>query len=261
LPSKVVEATLLTFVGLIVVAFAFNYLVNRYIGTRHRIDLERYKTNVLQLCDAFKSGGEVKCMAEGKADSKAITFKLDLSLFDSSGNVLLHQYEEWPLPQIYVSIPLEGYLSVESYTKKPFAYPNENFFDVLEFSRDNLIKIVAYPKPTVNITSFTDDMNTYTLSFLLPSYHFSAYGKKEALDSINFTDGTILSVSPVGVDSYPDMVWIGYRLDVHIVLEGESLEGEHFNYEWKDSFFSSGGNPSVFIIKYNVQKFIVTTIG
>jgi len=247
----------MTFVGIVFIILAYSYLADQYVGTSRRLELEKYRANLLQLCDAFESGsGEVRCFEDGVVEANAITLKITLSLLDESNSLLLRQDMMWQMPMVYAYIPVSGYLNVGLSTSIPFARPGEHSFDRVELSQDSSVTMIGYPKPTMNITSSYDGSCTMgSLTILLPRYSLHSYGMTEESSSIVFARGSTFSISSVGTRPYPDMVWVGYKLEVQVTLE---VRGQI--YEWQ-GLLGGEGSRSIFMIRFIVQEFDITVLG
>jgi len=77
----------------------------------------------------------------------------------------------------------------------------------------------------------------------------------EESSSIVFARGSTFSISSVGTRPYPDMVWVGYKLEVQVTLE---VRGQI--YEWQ-GLLGGEGSRSIFMIRFIVQEFDITVLG
>lgn len=218
MPSRVVEVSLLLFIGTIAVTIGYTIILPLMSTTFETVDVEMLESNYVQLIGILDEEGSIKTVYN--MDFKKGWMHCDIEFKLDSGERL----QAFNIPVMTVNSNVSNYngppwtnLVGDNRTYAPL---NRSSFVISGFKHDGKYTYLLYPRPSIETTEeeVSDEVSVFRILVTLNSYVLRS--SSGTLEEVLIGKDAKVSVEAEDESKYPSLVWgSSEKLVIRISIE------------------------------------------
>jgi hypothetical protein len=218
MPSRVVEVSLLLFIGTIAVAIGYTVILPLMSTTFQTVDVEVLESNYEQLMAILEGGGSIKTVYSMMFKKDETRYNMEFMLGRDE------KLQSLDLPVLTVSSDVSNYEGPPWNNlvgdNRTYAFLNRSSFVIAGFKYNDHYTYLLYPRPSVQISEekVSEEVSVFRILVMLNNYTLKSSSgiSKEFLAGKDFK----VSVEATNTPDYPRLVWSSReKLTFRISLE------------------------------------------
>lgn len=206
MPSRVVEVSLLIFIGTIAVAVGYTVILPLMSTTFETVDVEVLESNYEQLMAILDGEGSIKTVHNTGFKREGMSCSIEFMLENS--RQILQSFEK-SLMTVNSNVSNYGGAPWTNLVgdNRTYAPSNRSSFVISGFKHDDKYTYLLYPRPSVEISEekISGEVSVFRVLVTLNSYVLKS--SSSALEEALVGKDAKVSVEAVEVSKYPPLVW------------------------------------------------------